>query len=125
MSIPSDKKMYDKIKQKIYIKYPIHSAYRSGMLVKEYKKQFSKVYGERKSPYKNPKQKQIIGLTRWFKEKWMSDTGKIGYTNKTSVYRPSVRITKNTPVTWNELSPNEIKKAKKSKKETGRVLKFK
>ena len=47
------------------------------------------------------------------------------YINKSSVYRPSIRVTKQTPITWKELSPNQIKKAKKEKKETGRVKKFK
>ena len=37
MSEPSDKKLYEKVKKEIYKKYPKHSAYRSGLLVKEYK----------------------------------------------------------------------------------------
>ena len=37
MAIPEDQKMYDRVKAKIYKKYPKHSAYRSGLLVKEYK----------------------------------------------------------------------------------------
>ena len=125
MSIPSDEKMYEQIKKKIYKKNPIHSAYRSGLLVKTYKKEFSKMYGDRKSPYIKAPVKKSGGLTRWFKEKWISNTGKVGYSNKSSIYRPSIRVTKQTPVTWSELSPNEIKKAKIEKKETGRVKKFK
>ena len=124
MSIPVDAKLYDKIKKKIYLKYPTHSAYRSGMLVKTYKKEFSKIYGDRKSPY-TPSIKKTGGLTRWFKEKWISDTGKVGYTDKSSVYRPSIRVTKQTPITWRELSKNEIKKAKAEKTKTGRVKRFK
>ena len=42
MSLPKDKKLYNKTKQYIYKKYPKHSAYRSGLLVQEYKKRFSK-----------------------------------------------------------------------------------
>ena len=83
MSIPVDAKLYDKIKKKIYLKYPTHSAYRSGMLVKTYKKEFSKIYGDRKSPY-TPSIKKTGGLTRWFKEKWISDTGKVGATTSTT-----------------------------------------
>ena len=124
MSIPVDAKLYDKIKKKIYLKYPTHSAYRSGMLDKTYKKEFSKKYGDRKSPY-TPSIKKTGGLTRWFKEKWISDTGKVGYTDKSSVYRPSIRVTKQTPITWRELSKNEIKKAKAEKTKTGRVKRFK
>ena len=37
-NIPKDKKLYDKIKLQIYNKIPKHSAYRSGIVVKEYKK---------------------------------------------------------------------------------------
>ena len=94
------------------------------MLVKTYKKEFSKIYGDRKSPY-TPSTKKTGGLTRWFKEKWISDTGKIGYTDKSSIYRPSLRVTKQTPITWRELSKNEIKKAKAEKTKTGRVKRFK
>ena len=125
MSIPSNAKMYENVKKKIYIKYPKHSAYRSGLLVQAYKKEFSKVNGNRKSPYKKSTVKKSGGLNRWFKEKWISDTGNVGYINKSSVYRPSIRVTKQTPITWKELSLNQIKKAKKEKKETGRVKKFK
>ena len=42
---PSDSKLYNKIKKRIYKKNPIHSAYRSGLLVKTYKKQYAKKYG--------------------------------------------------------------------------------
>ena len=38
MSEPKDKKLYEQVKKEIYAKYPQHSAYRSGLLVKEYKK---------------------------------------------------------------------------------------
>ncbi len=32
-----DKILYEKVKKEIYLKYPKHSAYRSGLLVKKYK----------------------------------------------------------------------------------------
>ena len=35
---PNYPNLYKKIKKKIYKKYPKHSAYRSGILVKTYKK---------------------------------------------------------------------------------------
>ena len=41
------------------------------------------------------------------------------------VYRPTKRITKDTPTTFNELSKKEIKKAQQEKKTKGRVKKFK
>ena len=37
MSEPANKKLYEKVKDEIYKKYPKHSAYRSGLLVKSYK----------------------------------------------------------------------------------------
>jgi hypothetical protein len=52
MLLPNDEKLYNKTKKYIYKKYPKHSAYRSGLLVQEYKKRFSKKYGKNKDPYK-------------------------------------------------------------------------
>ncbi len=40
MSNPVDEKLYNKLKEKIWKKYPKQSAYRSGILVKTYKKEF-------------------------------------------------------------------------------------
>ena len=37
MPEPTNKKLYEEVKKEIYAKYPKHSAYRSGLLVKEYK----------------------------------------------------------------------------------------
>lgn len=123
-SLPTDIKLYNKIKKNIYIKYPTHSAYRSGMIVKNYKKEFIKLYGDNISPYKNKQNEN--GLKRWFKEKWSRDKkGNVGYEKKNDVYRPLIRVNKKTPTTWFELSNYEIKKAKKEKKESGRVIKFK
>lgn len=117
--VPTNQKLYDEIKRKVYAKYPTHSAYRSGILVKEYKKAF-KGPGE---PYKGTKPK-LTGLTRWFKEDWKSDTGHYGYTSKSSVYRPTKRITSKTPTTFSELSKDQIKRAKKEKYLKGRIKVF-
>ena len=119
MAIPTDQRLYDRIKKKIYKQYPIHSAYRSGMVVKEYKKAF-KGPG---SPYKGAKP-NLTGLTRWFKEDWKSDTGKYGYTSKSSVYRPTHRVTSKTPLTFKEITPQRLRKAKDEKRKNGRVTKF-
>ena len=61
MSVPTDKKLYEKVKAEIYKKYPKHSAYRSGLLVKEYKSQGGGYSG---------KENQSTGLNRWFRESW-------------------------------------------------------
>jgi hypothetical protein len=123
MVTPTDMKLYDSVKKNIYTKYPKHSAYRSGLLVKKYKEIFKTKYGSGKSPYKGNKPK-LTGLTRWFKEEWKSDTGKTGYTSKSSVYRPTKRITSQTPKTFDELSTRDIQRAKSKKRTKGRVDKF-
>jgi hypothetical protein len=120
MSQPSDKALYEKVKKQIYKKYPNHSAYRSGLLVKEYKKQHSKKHPD-KQPYLN---KSTNGLKRWFKEKWRNQRGEVGYKKKGDVYRPTVRVSNKTPTTFKELSKSRIKKAMKKKKTKGRVDKF-
>ncbi len=123
MARPKDQSLYDRVKVDIYKRYPKHSAYRSGMLVKEYKKRYAEQYGTKDEPYIGTKPTKS-GLTRWFKEDWKSDTGKYGYTSKSSVYRPTKRITKDTPTTFSELTPEEITKAKREKYRTGRVKRF-
>lgn len=123
MPTPTDQSLYNKVKSMIYKKYPTHSAYRSGLLVKQYKDSFKQKYGISKNPYIGNKPKKS-GLTRWFLENWKSNTGKYKYTSKRSVYRPTKRITKNTPITFDELSPKELINAKKEKSKKGRVYKF-
>lgn len=123
MVIPTNQKLYDEIKKRIYKKYPTHSAYRSGLVVKKYKEEFSKKHGSSKSPYKG-KKPELTGLSRWFKEDWKSDTGKYKYTSKSSVYRPTRRITKDTPLTFDELSKKRLQRAKDEKRKNGRVTKF-
>ena len=123
MAIPNDKKLYEKIKAKIYKRIPKHSAYRSGLIVKEYKEAFKKKYGN-KQPYKG-KKKTKEGLSRWFKEDWRNQRGGIGYKKAGDIYRPTKKITKKTPATFKELSKKEIERAKKEKKTKGRVDKFK
>lgn len=122
MSKPKDQDLYDKVKKEIYLKYPKHSAYRSGILVKSYKEAYEKKY-KRKDAYlgsKNPNQ----GLQRWFNEFWVNQRGQIGYEKKGDIYRPLFRITKDTPTTYSELSKSQIQKAMKEKKSKGRVKKY-
>ena len=124
MSTPKNINLYNKTKKYIYKKYPTHSAYRSGLLVQEYKKRFKKKYPN-KSPYKGSKSKvRRKGLSRWFKEKWVNPRGKTGYKYKSDIYRPTYRITKNTPITYKELSKSRIKKARRTKSRKKRVLRF-
>jgi hypothetical protein len=123
MPAPRDEKLYNKTKRYIYKKYPKHSAYRSGLLVQEYKKRFSKKYGKKRDPYIGKKTEKK-GLGRWFREKWVNQRGEVGYRYKSDVYRPSKRITKKTPKTYKELSKQQIKNARSKKYRKGRVNKF-
>lgn len=122
-NIPTDTKLYNKIKKEVYKQHPKHSAYRSGILVKTYKNKFSKKYGNKKSPYLGNKTRKK-GLTRWFDEKWVNQRGELGYKYKNDVYRPSKRITKKTPVTHKELTKKQIKRARRIKYTKGRVKRF-
>ena len=122
MPEPRDKKLYKKVKKKVYKKHPIHSAYRSGILVTTYKKAYKKKHGNNNS-YKGKKTKKK-GLKRWFSEKWKNQRGEIGYKYKSDVYRPTRRITKKTPKTFKELGKKRIKKARTEKYRKGRINKF-
>lgn len=113
---PTDILLYNKIKKNIYAKYPIHSAYRSGLLVKEYKKQFLYLYDNKINPYLYKKSKKKIGLKRWFLEEWKNQRNEVGYNKNGDYYRPTKRITKKTPITHNELSNTQKHKAIKLKK---------
>ena len=123
MPEPVDTDLYDKIKKIVYKDIPKNSAYRSGILVQKYKKAFFDKYGN-KSPYIGERTKGK-GIGRWFREKWVNQRGEVGYKNKNDIYRPSVRITKDTPLVHGEISKKEIKRARKEKYRTGRVMRFK
>jgi|TARA_B110000008_G_scaffold176376_1_gene175921 hypothetical protein len=120
---PRDIKLYNTTKKHIYKKYPKHSAYRSGLLVKQYKKNFTKKYGKRKKPYLGNKPHNK-GLKRWFDENWTNQRGEVGYKHKNDVYRPNKRITAKTPKTFREIGKKRIKIARTKKYKKGRVDKF-
>ena len=91
--------LYEKAKEIVYKQYPKHSAFRSGQLVQKYK--------QLGGSYSGAKPKG--GLTRWFKETWKDINP-----NKTEtsypVFRPTKRITKDTPLLANEIDPKNLKK---------------
>ena len=115
MSEPKNKTLYNKVKGEIYKRIPKHSAYRSGLVVKEYKKRGG-TYAGKKAPNK--------GLSRWFKEEWRTQDGKKGYKKKGDIFRPTKRITKDTPTTMSELGKKRIDRARKEKAKKGRVKKY-
>ena len=122
MAIPKDKELYDKIKQEVYRDIAKHSAYRSGQIVSRYKKAYFNKYNS-KDAYEGKKKKNE-GLDRWFKEDWRTQEGKKTYQKKGDIFRPTKRITKDTPKTLDELNIKDIQKAMKKKKTKGRVDKY-
>lgn len=95
MAIPIDKKLYNKVKQEANIVYDKPSAYKSMWIQKEYKNQG----GTYKEDGKERK------LQRWIDEEW-KDIGNKEY----PVYRPTKRVTKDTPLTIDEIDPIQAKK---------------
>lgn len=125
---PIDIKLYNYVKKLADKKFQSKTGiYKSSWIVREYKKRGGKYSSNKKS-------RKLIGLRRWYKEKWVdlnrpikSNDKIIGYEecgrtseemNKVDypLCRPTLRITKETPKTYTEISEKSIKKAKKEKK---------
>ena len=107
MPNPKHDECYHLAKKKFHI-FP--SAYASGYLAKC-----------RKAKKLVRKTKSGKSLRRWYKEKWTDSMGKpCGYrTVKVKKCRPSVRINKQTPVTWSELTPSQKRKIVEMKRKIG------
>ena len=110
MPEPKNKKLYEEVKNEVYKKHPQHSAYRSSLLVKEYKARGGEYIG---------KKDDEKGLGKWYREKWVNTRGETGYKYKNDIYRPTVKVNKDTPTTHKELTATQIKKAQKEKKNKG------
>ena len=100
MPIVLDADLYEKAKEIADAKYKKPSAYKSGFIVKTYKE-----LGGRYKDDGEPKK-----LKTWFKEQW-SDIGHKDY----PVYRPTVRVNKETPLTVNEIDKKNLQKQIKKK----------
>lgn len=100
MPVVIDKELYNLVKQHADEVYEKPSAYKSGYIVKTYKKLGGRYQDDNET--KN--------LKRWFKEKW-TDIGNESY----PVYRPSVRVSKHTPLTVDEIDKTNLKKQIKQK----------
>ena len=118
---PRDHILYNEIKKEITSRYK-HSAYRSALITREYKKAYKELY-KTDDAYIGDKPK-ITNLGRWFAENWRNSRGEVGYKYKNDVYRPTIRISKDTPKTYNELSMADIERARKEKELKGRVQRF-
>jgi hypothetical protein len=88
-------KLYQQVKDAADIIYDKPSAYKSGFIVKKYKEMGGTYSGK----------KDNKGIGRWFKEDW-KDIGNKEY----PVFRPTKRITKDTPLTPDEIKPSNLKK---------------
>lgn len=107
MSKPKDQALYEKAKDEADKIYKKPSAYKSGFIVKKYKELYKSKYGN-ENAYEG--KKINAGLTRWYKEKWQ-DIGEGAY----PLYRPTVRVNKDTPTTKSELSKSRIAEQDKLK----------
>jgi hypothetical protein len=125
---PKDKKLYEKVKEEAKQKFKVWpSAYASGWLVKEYKRQSGQY-----SSIKTPKS----GISRWYNEKWINvcklpkkvSCGRSKLSKKWKknypYCRPSIRINKHTPIIASKISMKEIKK-RCSKKRKSPIKKLK
>jgi hypothetical protein len=121
MPTPTDEKLYEKIKKELFKIYTKPSAYRSGLLVKKYKEEYVKKYKNHNYYYGD---KENSNLKRWFAEHWTNTRGETGYKYKGDVYRPTIRINDKTPILFNELTANQIKRAQIEKATSGRVKRF-
>ena len=94
---PDNPELYAKAKQLADKKYSKPSAYKSGFIVKKYKDMGGTYSG--KKPSKE-------GIAGWFKENWENIAGEEDY----PVYRPTKRVSKNTPLTPDEIAPENLRK---------------
>lgn len=101
MPIILNQKLYNSVKQRADEIYKKPSAYKSGWIVKEYKK-LGGTYADDDKP-KN--------LKRWYAESWKS----ISKPNEYPVYRPTKRVSKDTPLTVDEIDPVHAKQQIKKK----------
>ncbi len=93
-SKPNDLALYEKAKSIVYPRYSKPSAYRSGALQKEYKRLGGTYSDDGGRP-----------LKRWFKEGWKDVGQKKG---DYPLYRPTKRISKDTPATASEIGQKRL-----------------
>lgn len=102
--LPKDKKLYEKVKKQADEIYKKPSAYKSGYIIKTYKQLGGEFIDDNK-----PKE-----LKAWFKAQWMDINP-----NKTKtsypVYRPTIRVNKQTPLLVSEINPKQLKEQIKLK----------
>ena len=114
-NVPAKPALYSRVKAEAKRKFKIFpSAYASAYIVREYKK--------RGGTYTGKKSKRK-GIARWMREKWTTQDGSPCGSKKfkgVKKCRPTVRISKETPVTWKELrAKGKASEAIREKKRVG------
>lgn len=114
-NVPAKPALYSRVKAEAKRKFKIFpSAYASAYIVREYKK--------RGGTYTGKKSKRK-GIARWMREKWTTQDGSPCGSKKfkgVKKCRPTVRISKETPVTWQELrAKGRASEAIREKKRVG------
>lgn len=86
--------LYELVKKYADKVYSKPSAYKSGFIVKTYKERGG-TYSDKKEPKK---------LKQWFQERWSNVSDK-----DYPVLRPTVRVNKTTPLTVQEIDPENLR----------------
>ena len=81
-------------------------------------------YRQAASPFRVRKTKKGASLRRWFKEDWKTPSGKEDYEGGENTFRPTKKVSRDTPKTWSEVTPASKAKAQKEKNTKGRVTKY-
>jgi len=97
---PKNIELYNKVKLYADTIYQKSSAYKSGFIIKKYK-ELGGIFEDDDKPKK---------LKQWFNEEW-KDIGSSSY----PVYRPTIKINIDTPLTVNEIDKNNLKQQIKKK----------
>jgi len=101
---PANIQLYESVKRKINARYKKPSAYRSMAYIKEYKRLGGKFLSDNK-----PRT-----LRRWMREKWR-DVNPNKTRKSYPVFRPTIRISKKTPLTVDEISRTNLVKQSRRK----------
>lgn len=106
MPIPKDKALYNRVKKMADEIYKKPSAYKSGYIVKTYK-ELNGEYIDDNQPKK---------LQAWFKAKW-TDINPNKTKTSYPVYRPTIKVNKQTPLTVKEIDEKNLKQQIKLKQQ--------
>jgi hypothetical protein len=115
MPQPTDANLYQEARDFIMSRYKKNSAFASGAIVKHYKQQFKKKYGEETPPY--IEDGGTKNLKRWFKERWVDINPLLGIMNDKAypVFRPTHKVDSKTPTLYQDIPESNLKQQFKLK----------